>query len=404
MSDSISNALLLIRYLKNLHLDEEKLIKIQESLIRKSVNYAFEKIEFYRNYWKNINFSYLKKDPFNLLKKIPSIKKETIIPNYNTIIGKNQFATNEQLFLRKTSGTYGRFSFLISKNTAISRFFIFLRSVFVNGYRPWQKIVDMNPVLEDSTLVYNYSGFFNVIVIPTSFPEGEQIKKLEKMNNFILLDEPLHLLSLTNSINETRRNIEIRPKFIVASGDILTRKTREIAEETFRCKVFESYSAAEFGTIAFECKNHNLHINSDSLILNLNKNGEILITNFDEVFPFIKYNIGDMGRLSNDNCNCGISFPCLEEIGGRAVDTIYVKENKISPKQIFQIMENFTDLTDFKLIKMRNKLKIITSDIKNVKEIRKSLNELFDKKLRIELKEDKKFKYTEGALKILQSY
>jgi phenylacetate-CoA ligase len=403
MSKLIFKALLLRKYLKNLHLDEEKLKKSQQDLIRKSITYALEKIEFYRNYWKKINFSRLETDPFGLLEEIPSINKEKIIPNYNTIIGKSQFAADKPLFPRRTSGTRGIFSFMISENTMNNRFLVFLRSVLINGYKPWQKIVDMNPVLKNFRFVRS-SGLVNLVIVPTALPKNEQIEKLKKMNDFILLDEPLHLLSIANLINKTRGDTTIRPKFIVVSGDILTRKTREIIEETFKCKVFESYTAAEFGTIAFECKHHNLHINSDFLILSLSKLGEISITSFDEFFPFIKYEISDIGKLSEEKCRCGITFPCLESVEGRTEDTFFVNRKIITPKQIFQVIEDHADLLSVKIVREKDKLEIITSGKKNVDQMKDDLNELFNKKLRIEIKNEKKFRYDEGKLMILQSY
>lgn len=50
-------------------------------------------------------------------------------------------------------------------------------------------------------------------------------------------------------------------------GEQLTPKQRHMLQETYRCKVRNSYGASEFYSIAFECAHGRLHLNDDWVIL-----------------------------------------------------------------------------------------------------------------------------------------
>jgi phenylacetate-CoA ligase len=53
----------------------------------------------------------------------------------------------------------------------------------------------------------------------------------------------------------------------------------------------------------------------------LEEDGEIVLTSLhDYAMPFIRYRIGDRGRLTARACLCGRGFPLLETVLGRSED------------------------------------------------------------------------------------
>ena len=57
--------------------------------------------------------------------------------------------------------------------------------------------------------------------------------------------------------------------------------------------------------------------------------GKMVITDLGNyAMPFIRYEIGDLGKLSDEKCPCGRNLPLLKEISGRIRDIIVTKGGK----------------------------------------------------------------------------
>ncbi|MCP4650111.1 MAG: phenylacetate--CoA ligase family protein [PVC group bacterium] len=117
-------------------------------------------------------------------------------------------------------------------------------------------------------------------------------------------------------------------------------------------KVFDQYGSREM-YMASECKQHNgYHLHSEYGLLEVvdtdnkpvgpGKRGRILITNlFNNVFPFIRYEIGDVGVLAEEqNCLCGVTLPKLQKVEGRISDMIVLPDRLLT-------FTSFTNLRDF---------------------------------------------------------
>ena len=131
-----------------------------------------------------------------------------------------------------------------------------------------------------------------------------------------------------------------RPRSIITSAELLTADQRALIEEVFACPVFDRYGSREFSLIASECEAHaGLHIAADTLLVEVlrggepcraGETGEVVITdltNFAQ--PFIRYRIGDMGRLIDGPCSCGRTLPRMEISGGRVTDFLVRPDGEI---------------------------------------------------------------------------
>lgn len=127
--------------------------------------------------------------------------------------------------------------------------------------------------------------------------------------------------------------LKISPIYIVADGEPLDKETRTKLETIFGCDVTRSYSTALSGCIAYECREHHLHINDDWIIVepvdehnNSVKAGKtsdkLLITNLANfIQPVIRCELGDRIRYHERECMCGNKSPWLE-LRGRNLDQI----------------------------------------------------------------------------------
>jgi phenylacetate-CoA ligase len=132
-----------------------------------------------------------------------------------------------------------------------------------------------------------------------------------------------------------RKKIRIRSlRAIICSAEQLYDHQRHLFEEAFSVPVFDRYGCREFGDIAMECEKHNgLHIMSNRVLLEtvqadgsqcaVGEPGEIVVTDLDNyAMPFVRYKIGDMGSVTDRQCECGRRLPLLERLEGRVFELV----------------------------------------------------------------------------------
>ena len=147
-------------------------------------------------------------------------------------------------------------------------------------------------------------------------------------------------------------------KGIITSAEMLHSHYRSLAETVFSTKVYNRYGGREVGLIAMECAAGRMHINCHDLYLEIDSpnpytmSGDILITQLNNyAMPFIRYRIGDIGRLSDEVCSCGNQLPILADLLGRSTATFRTRTGTLIHGGYFtQQFYNVIGVDQFQLI------------------------------------------------------
>ena len=147
-------------------------------------------------------------------------------------------------------------------------------------------------------------------------------------------------------------------KGIITSAEMLHSHYRSLAETIFSTKVYNRYGGREVGLIAMECAAGRMHINCHDLYLEIDspnpytEPGDILITQLNNyAMPFIRYRIGDFGRLSDEVCSCGNQLPILADLLGRSTATFRTRTGTLIHGGYFtQQFYNVIGVEQFQLI------------------------------------------------------
>lgn len=128
-------------------------------------------------------------------------------------------------------------------------------------------------------------------------------------------------------------------KCIFTTSEVLTASKRQLIENTFSTRVFNEYGSGELGSVAHECEYGMLHVSAENMVIevmdgnrvcNLGEVGELVITELNNLAaPLIRYRTGDFASLSGSQCICGKTLPVIENLFGRAYDTIRNQEGKL---------------------------------------------------------------------------
>ena len=147
-------------------------------------------------------------------------------------------------------------------------------------------------------------------------------------------------------------------KGIITSAEMLHSHYRSLVETVFSTRVYNRYGGREVGLIAMECAEGRMHINCHDLYLEIDspnpytEPGDILITQLNNyAMPFIRYRIGDIGRLSDEICPCGNQLPILAELLGRSTATFRTRTDTLIHGGYFtQQFYNVIGVDQFQLI------------------------------------------------------
>jgi phenylacetate-CoA ligase len=151
---------------------------------------------------------------------------------------------------------------------------------------------------------------------------------------------------------------------------MLSPAQRETMRQAFNCPVFNQYGCREVPNIAWECREGNLHVFADLVRLeSVPMDGEdrLLVTSLtNRLMPFIRYDLGDSGRLLEGECACGSPFPLLEMGLCRHNDLIRTRSGKVfHPAYFNRLLYGQTRIRQYQWVQRdldRMELNIVASE------------------------------------------
>ncbi len=129
-------------------------------------------------------------------------------------------------------------------------------------------------------------------------------------------------------------------EYVLASGRIIPNVLKEYIERRWKVSLSSVYGCTEGGGVASSCSAGNLHIHSDSFIIEiLNpddwkpvKEGEVgvlvLTSYYRKAAPLFRYITRDYCRVSTEPCSCGDPIPVIQVLG-RMEDVIDIAGEKL---------------------------------------------------------------------------
>ncbi len=139
------------------------------------------------------------------------------------------------------------------------------------------------------------------------------------------------------------RLVEVCPtvKRCIVTSEVCREEDKKVIEQAFGVPVIREYGASELDVIAIEdiqgrwgINESNLFVevlSEDNQVLPMGESGRLVITSLhNQAMPFIRYDIGDIGTLEEDNQGL-----VLKTLSGRVNDTIVLPSGKKSPGLTF---------------------------------------------------------------------
>jgi len=272
---------------------------------------------------------------------------------------------------RITSGSTGiPVSVLVEPSAVARRIALELRRWTAYGIGPRDKVCVVIPGEHRRTYIWSASGLLGFIIkrkIRTlSLAQGihENAELISKWKPTAIVGPASYHRTLIRFCEEAGQDLCLR--VAIANGEMLDGITRKLMTEKYQTdRVFETWGAGELGAIAWECPARSgYHINAESVIVELLRDGkavalgepgELCVTNLHRrATPAIRYLLGDVATLVEQDCACGRGLPLLKHKLGRLVDYVMIRNGaSISPFRVMQMIEEVPGLAQYKVTQDR---------------------------------------------------
>ncbi|MFC1816939.1 phenylacetate--CoA ligase family protein [Thermodesulfobacteriota bacterium] len=387
---------------EDLTLDELK--RLQFSKLRKIINHAYEKVPFYRKRFNEIGLKLTDiQDDGNVL-PIPPTTKEDIMSNFPEEITAQELDRTQWKYVA-SSGTTRQIMGIHDFRKANIDWAAGLRAHKLAGKhdvgKKWMEIVPhmctnicgVNDSGEQERLFSNklfslflkgnlnglgqhiyqhfYSRRHNIyrrVTLPSFASEGTNIPEEDLINYINTISEyqpylleglPLYLYTFAKYL--IKKGISSPTVGVIKPfGGSMTSIMKETIRKAFDCDVYDTYGCSETGFISCDCERHEgLHLFMDLYHIEVCRNGKLVapgeigrlyITDLENrAMPWIRYDLGDVGRYFVDDHGCGrksIRF----QVEGRVEDTISNSKGEFfTSDQVFDFFHGFKEIDNFQL-------------------------------------------------------
>jgi phenylacetate-CoA ligase len=292
----------------------------------------------------------LKLKDFNDLSEYPILTKDIIRNKFEEL--KSEDLVKRKWWINTSGGSTGEpVKFIQDREYLLCSRSTTYQEKKMLGYRfgdPFIKLWgDEREVLKYSqSLKTKLQNKVKNITFLNSFTMSEE--NMFKFIDIINIKQPRLIVAYAQSMYELAKFVERNDlkvygvNAIITSAGTLYPFMRETIQKNFKTRVYNRYGSREVGNIACEEPGiEGLVIASDVLVEVLDKEGrqcndgvegEIVVTSLiNYAMPLIRYRIGDRGVLNASR----YSFPVLEKVSGRGMETFRVQNGKVIPSEYF---------------------------------------------------------------------
>ncbi len=349
---------------KNEYESRENLKRYQEKKLEKSIQFSYDNVPYYHKLFKSLNLKPEDIQSIEDLQKLPILTKEVIRNNQKDFVPLN--LKDQKYVVRTTGGSTGvPLQYRLSMQDGALAFDILYANWGYAGYELGDKVA----VIAGSSLIPSIKSKIigSIKAFMMNFKEYSSFDLSEKYMDNIVIGlnkfKPKYLKGFPSSmylfakhIKNRDLKIDFQPEAVFTTAEVLFNSQRELIESLFNCEVFDQYGLNDGGVTAFECGMHKgLHIDMIRSImeivdengnqLGVDKEGKILATSLHNfAIPFIRYDTGDLGIVSDKKCVCGRELPLLKKIIGRNTDVLEFPDNMVvSGAAVVDMFKYFSD-------------------------------------------------------------
>lgn len=405
---------------------DKELSNYLESKRQEIVDYHLKNNTFYKSLTKNINCSNWD--------DIPIMTKRNLQQPLSKRLS-NGF-TEKNVYVNKTSGSSGS-PFIFAKDKFCHAL---TWSIFINCYSWFDLDFQNSKQARFYGIPLDKKGYykerlkdklsnryrFSVFDLSDSQFE-ENIEKFKRTRFAYINGYTSSIVQFAKYLH--RKNIILKTvcpslKACIVTSEMLYEDDKLLLESQLGVSIINEYGAAELGLIAFQNTKNKWLINTSDLfveildennnVLPYGKEGRIIITSlYNKAHPFIRYDLGDIGKLSK---NSTPQKPILEKLIGRTNDIVTLPSGRKAAGLSFYyvtktIIEDSANVKEFVIEQLKldtfkiNYVSLNTLSEEEKKQIKTAISEYLEPNLKVVFEQKQHLdRSNRGKLKQFKSY
>ena len=372
----------IIRFLKELEGNQwwspEEIRADQEKKLCGLVKHSYENVPYWKDLFDGLNLKPSDIKTKQDLEKLPILTKDDIRKNLHNMVAKN--FPQKKLRENHSSGSTGEplkyFDDKEHYSWRIASTFRFWKWAGFEFGKKWMRV----QLWPHSKLSEKISDkLTRCIYVGTHKFDDEAIEKaillLQKERPMIVRGYTSAIYLIAKAIKEKKLG-KFHVHSVITTSETLFPYYRELIEEQFDCKVFDTYGG-EGMVISGQCERGNYHTDDNNLIVEYvaddgsrAKAGElanIIVTDLRNfAMPFLRYKIQDLDKYSDKTCACGRGLSVMQSIEGRDSDIIRTVDGKYLMVQFFVVFFEYQEgVEQFQIIQRKLdeiEVKIVRND------------------------------------------
>lgn len=305
---------------------------IQRKKLYTLIQYASQNIPYYQKMIQEYNLRFSDDTIFTDIKKFPLLTKDIIRKNFDQL-----YKFRDNTYYRNTSGGSTGEPIILYQDADYFAWNTATKVLFDQwaGRKIGERMVSLSGTFQDilksgqGFKLYLRQQLSGITILNTNrMSEKDKYQYVQRINH----TKPSIIFAYNHELSRfvQEHNLSVySPKAVISTGGVLYPEVQARIEEVFRAPLFNCYGSREVGSMACNCKKSpGLHLIPDIHYLEILDNngkevkqgeaGNIIVTLLSNyTMPLIRYKIGDIGILSEKNCQCGRELPLLEKVIGR---------------------------------------------------------------------------------------
>lgn len=347
-------------------LSRDQYRSIQQEGLKRIVDYAYQKVPFYRRKMAEIGIEPGDIRTLEDLPKLPVTTKDDLRHNYP--YGLFAVPLEEIVRLHASSGTTGK-PIVVGYTQKDMETWTNLVARMVT-----QAGVTKKDVVQICFGYGLFTGGFGLhygmervgaTVIPASSGNTEkQLMLMEDFGTTVIVSTPSYALYMAEVAQKLGLDpaTDLQVRLGLFGGEPWSESMRQEIEARWGLTATDNYGLSEIGGPGFsgECSARmGMHISEDSFIPEIvdsetfqpvkpGQKGELVITTLTkEAMPVIRYRTKDITRLSYEPCPCGRTTARMEKVTGRTDDMLIIRGVNVFPSQIESVLMEVKGVAPF---------------------------------------------------------
>lgn len=339
-------------FFTNERMSLDELHEYQRERLKSLIRHAYDHVPYYHEVMKSLK---LRPSDFNDVRdivKLPILTREDIRQNYNRLKADN--VPWYKIRHGHTSGTTGSpLAFLWDTNVCVAHHAADWRQKKWAGLEFGDRFISLQgrqivPIEQTKPPFWVMNKVHNQLFMSSFHLRDDYLKyyidKIIEFGPTAIEGYPSSLYILARYM--VNHDIKIPVPAILSSSETLLPFQRECIESVFNCRIFDFYGMAERVVYGSECQKHGgKHLNVDyglteivdtnNMPANHGCHGSLVATGlWNYAMPLIRYKTSDVSAISDVTCECGRSFPLMDDITTKAEDIIVLKDGRLIPPSI----------------------------------------------------------------------